>query len=239
MTRVAVHSGSKPRPIRAITSAHCLAHASGQRSTPIGQRSTPIRVEPTKLDKVIANAAARTAKPPLQKIARGLSWGADEKVWLALTSVGWLVSRGQNPDLRRAANHALLVTVAVAALPHVLKSMFNQTRPDRETVRGHLNGVRLSGKAEDAFPSGHALHMGALFSAAGPLPPRPRAVIRSVAVGLGLTRIILLAHWASDVVVGFALGALVERGLRLWTGYPARLPSASDRHREQQGAAVK
>jgi membrane-associated phospholipid phosphatase len=30
----------------------------------------------------------------------------------------------------------------------------------------------------------------------------------------------VLAHWASDVVAGFALGAILERLLRLWTGYP-------------------
>ncbi|MGC2777895.1 MAG: phosphatase PAP2 family protein [Bradyrhizobium sp.] len=186
-----------------------------------------IRVEPTRADEVVASAAARTANPSLQKLARGLSWGADEKVWLALTSVGWLATRAQSSSVRRTANHALLVTVVVSALPHVLKSMFNQTRPDRQTLRGHLNGVQLSGKAEDAFPSGHALHMGALFSAASPLPPRPRAVVRSVAVGLCLTRVMLLAHWLSDVVVGFIVGAGVERSLRPWTGY------------EQEGASRK
>jgi len=179
----------------------------------------PIRVEPTKADEVIARWAADTAKPPVQKLARGLSWGADEKVWLALTSAGWLVSRGRSPSVQRAANHALLVTVVVSALPHVLKSVFDQTRPDRKTVRGHLKGVRLSGKAEDAFPSGHALHMGALFSGAGPLPAPARISVRSLAVALCFTRIIVLAHWASDVAVGFVMGALVERGLRLWTGY--------------------
>jgi membrane-associated phospholipid phosphatase len=31
---------------------------------------------------------------------------------------------------------------------------------------------------------------------------------------------VVLAHWASDVVAGFALGAILERLLRLWTGYP-------------------
>src|SRR3954447_7837874 len=181
--------------------------------------SAAIRVEPTRADEVIASAAARTAKPPLQKLARGLSWAADEKVWLALTSAGWLASRAQSPSVRRTANHALLVTVVVSALPHVLKSVFDQTRPDRMTLRGHLNGVRLSGKAKDAFPSGHALHMGALYSAAGPLRARPRAVVRSAAVGLCLARVMSLAHWASDVMVGFVLGAGVERSLRVWTGY--------------------
>ncbi|MGY3454529.1 membrane-associated phospholipid phosphatase [Bradyrhizobium sp. USDA 4353] len=178
-----------------------------------------IRVKPTKIDETIADFAARTTKPSIQTLGRGLSWGADEKVWLALSAVGWIISRGQARPVRRAASHALLVTVAVSALPHLLKSMFNQTRPDRETVRGHLNGVQRSGHAEDAFPSGHALHMGALYSAASTLPAAARIGIRSAALGLCATRILILAHWASDVAVGFMIGALVERGLRLWTGY--------------------
>ncbi|CCD93409.1 conserved hypothetical protein; putative membrane-associated lipid phosphatase [Bradyrhizobium sp. ORS 375] len=189
----------------------------------IGSRSyqpgTAIRVTPTRADKTIADIAARTTTPLLQKLGRGLSWGADEKVWLGLSTIGWLVSRGQARSVRRAANHALLVTVAVSLLPHAMKSAFSQMRPDRETIRGHLNGVHLSGNAEDAFPSGHALHMGALFSAAGTLPTPLRVGTRSIALGLCATRILILAHWASDVAVGFVIGALIERGLRVWTGY--------------------
>ncbi|WP_409334727.1 phosphatase PAP2 family protein [Bradyrhizobium sp. AUGA SZCCT0124] len=60
---------------------------------------------------------------------------------------------------------------------------------------GHLHGASFSGKREDAFPSGHALHMGALASAVGTLSPLPRQVIRTLAVGLSLTRIVVLAHW--------------------------------------------
>jgi undecaprenyl-diphosphatase len=41
--------------------------------------------------------------------------------------------------------------------------------------------------------------------------------------------IVVLAHWASDVVAGFALGALTERLLRFWTGYPLRA-SKEDEH---------
>jgi undecaprenyl-diphosphatase len=121
--------------------------------------------------------------------------------------------------LQRVGNHALLVTVAASLLPHGLKSVFDQTRPDRITVLGHLHGVSLSGKRKDAFPSGHALHMGAMASAAGTLPPLPRRAIRTLAIGLSLTRIVVLAHWASDVVAGFTFGAVMERLLRLWTGY--------------------
>ena len=153
-----------------------------------------------------------------------MTWGADEKVLLVLAAAGWLASRGRSEALQRAGNHALLVTSAVSLLPHGLKILFDQTRPDRRTVVGHVHGISFSGKREDAFPSGHALHMGALASAAGALPPGPRRAIRALAVGLSLTRIAVLAHWASDVVVGFALGAVLERLLRLWTGYPAEAP---------------
>ena len=180
----------------------------------------PIKVRPTAADVAIARAVARDAEPVSEELARALTWGADEKVLLVLAAVGWFASRGRGESLRRAGNHALLVSVAVSLLPHVLKTVFNQTRPDRLTIRGHLHGVSFSGKAEDAFPSGHAMHMGALASAAGTLPPGPRRTVQALAVGLSLTRIVVLAHWVSDVIAGFTLGAVLERLLRLWTGYP-------------------
>ncbi|KJC62428.1 membrane protein [Bradyrhizobium sp. LTSPM299] len=181
----------------------------------------PVTIRPTRADVAIARTIARDTAPAPEQIARAMTWGADEKVLLVLAAAGWLASRGRSEALQRAGNHALLVTAAVSLLPHGLKILFDQTRPDRWTVIGHVHGVAFSGKREDAFPSGHALHMGALASAAGTLPPSPRRAIRALAVGLSLTRIAVLAHWASDVVVGFALGAVLERLLRLWTGYRA------------------
>ncbi|MDB5621159.1 MAG: hypothetical protein JWQ24_5397, partial [Tardiphaga sp.] len=41
----------------------------------------------------------------------------------------------------------------------------------------------------------------------------------TAAIGLSLTRIVVLAHWTSDVIVGFAGGFIVERFLRILTGY--------------------
>jgi membrane-associated phospholipid phosphatase len=190
--------------------------------------SFPITIRPTKADVEITRVVTRETAPAPEGIARALTWGADEKVLLVLAAVGWLGSRGRSEFLRQVGNHALLVTVAASLLPHVLKVMFDQTRPDRRTVIGHVHGIPFSGEREDAFPSGHALHMGALASAAGALPAGPRRAIRALAVGLSLTRVFVLAHWASDVVVGFALGAGLERLLRLWTGYPPEISKERD-----------
>jgi uncharacterized protein YjlB len=109
------------------------------------------------------------------------------KVLLALVAVGWLCSRWCGEALWRAGNHALLVTVAASFLPHGMKILFDQTCPDRRTVIGHVHGISFSGKREDAFPSGHALQMGALASAAGTLQPGPRRTIQALAVGLSPT----------------------------------------------------
>jgi membrane-associated phospholipid phosphatase len=181
-----------------------------------------LTIKPTEADATIARYVARRTNRNTEIIARALTWGADEKLLLLLAGTAWLVTRDKSQPLRRAGNHALLVTVVSSLLPHGLKLLFDQTRPDRLTVLGHIHGVSFSGKRADAFPSGHALHMGALASAAGAAPPGPRRTAYAVAIGLSLTRIIVLAHWASDVVAGFALGACLERVLRFWTGYRAR-----------------
>lgn len=187
-----------------------------------------VTVKPTRVDIAIADEIAARTDSGLEHAAEALTWGADEHVLLALAAAGWLYVQLRQPQQRPVANHVLTVSLATAVFPHILKSVIDQTRPDRLTVRGHRHGVPISGRARDAFPSGHAVHMGALASAAGLLPPAPRRLVRSIAVALSLTRIALLAHWASDVVVGFALGAVVERLLRPWTlGKPRRMRAKS------------
>lgn len=174
-------------------------------------------VKPTRIDTAIASEIADNTNAGLEHVAEALTWGADEHVLVALAAAGWLYTRIRRPQRRPIADHVLLVSLATAVLPHILKSVFDQTRPDRLTVSGHRHGVPFSGRSKDAFPSGHAVHMGALASAAGLLPPARRRAVRGLAVALSLTRVALLAHWASDVVAGFTLGVIVERLVRPFT----------------------
>jgi undecaprenyl-diphosphatase len=173
-----------------------------------------VTVKPTRIDTAIANEIADRTNSGLEHTAQAMTWAADEHVVLALAAAACLYTRLRRPQQRAVADHILLVSLATAVLPHLMKSVFDQTRPDRLTVRGHWRGVPFSGRSRDAFPSGHAMHMGALASAAGLLPPPQRRLARGLAVTLSLTRVALLAHWASDVVAGFALGVVIERLLR-------------------------
>jgi undecaprenyl-diphosphatase len=179
----------------------------------------PYRVQPTRADLEIAKAISAHTTRETETAAGALTWGADEHVLCALAAAWWLYCRWKPPCERRNSNHVLLTTAVVTIIPHILKSLFDQQRPDRLTVLGHLHGVPLSGRRLDAFPSGHAIHVGALASAASVLPPAKRDLVWSFSAGVALTRVVLLAHWASDVVAGLAIGALTERLLRFWTGY--------------------
>ena len=129
-----------------------------------------IRVRPTQADVAIADGIAARTGRSTEHIAEAITWGADEHVLCALAFGWWLYARTRDAPVRRASDHVLLTTLVASALPHALKAVFDQERPDRTTIRGHWRGIPFSGKRLDAFPSGHAVHIGALASAASVLP---------------------------------------------------------------------
>jgi undecaprenyl-diphosphatase len=176
-----------------------------------------LTIRPTDLDESIAREVSSHTDPRIEQMASVVTWGADEHVLLALAAFGWLLTRRAPEPRRRLGTHFLVCTVSTAVLPHILKNFIDQERPDRLTVEGHLRGIPLSGKAEDAFPSGHALHVGALASASTLLPAKYRNAIWATGALLVTTRVVLLAHWLTDVAAGLALGTAVERGIRLFT----------------------
>jgi undecaprenyl-diphosphatase len=89
--------------------------------------------------------------------------------------------------------------ILAPTLEWAIKQLVGRTRPE---------SLALS------FPSGHSTAAAAFFGAvmllAVALPPRMRAALRVVAVTMivlvGMARVILRAHWPSDVLAGIALG---------------------------------
>jgi len=93
----------------------------------------------------------------------------------------------------------IVLMIAAPAAEGLLKIAIGRARPE---------------SAASGFPSGHATAAAAFFGAllylAGSLPPASRRAVRVLAVAcivlVGLARIILRAHWPSDVLGGITLG---------------------------------
>jgi Flp pilus assembly protein protease CpaA len=66
----------------------------------------------------------------------------------------------------------MIFSVLVAgAVPHIFKLLVRRRRPDR-SIQARKNGISRSGNAWDSFPSGHAVHLGAMApSATKPVSP--------------------------------------------------------------------
>jgi undecaprenyl-diphosphatase len=93
----------------------------------------------------------------------------------------------------------IALMIAAPLSEGLLKQVFGRARPESLAF---------------GYPSGHATASAAFFGAvlylAGSLPPPSRRVVRVLAVVaivlVGLARIVLRAHWPSDVLGGITLG---------------------------------
>jgi undecaprenyl-diphosphatase len=102
----------------------------------------------------------------------------------------------------------LAATVGGIVVTQALKALFNRPRPDLL-----LPGMYVY---SSSFPSGHAIMSAVTYLTLGALIARKvrgylKAYVISVAVVLtlmvGITRVYLGAHWPSDVVAGWSVGA--------------------------------
>ena len=169
-----------------------------------------IRIPIFPFDKWIGRWVARTSPAWARRGSRVLSWLADERFTIGLSASFWLVTRLVSRH-RHLATHTLRVAAVTAVVPHLLKWITVQERPDRAEPAARQRRVAHSGRAFDAFPSGHAVHLGGLAAVASRAMPRHASVVWFTAGMLGITRILVLAHWSSDVAAGLALGAELER----------------------------
>jgi hypothetical protein len=91
-------------------------------------------------------------------------------------------------------------------------------RPDR-TIRGPRNGIPYSGDAWDSFPSGHAIHLGAMAPSAARLAPKSlRQFVWPTMFCLASTRTLILAHYPSDVAAGLGIGLATNKAVRAALG---------------------
>jgi undecaprenyl-diphosphatase len=103
----------------------------------------------------------------------------------------------------------LLVSIALSGiLANILKRIIGRARPMHYQDWGILGFSPFNGHASfESFPSGHATTIGAFFAALVFLFPRYRFIFVACAIWLAATRVMIGAHYPSDVIAGLALGA--------------------------------
>ncbi len=157
------------------------------------------------LDRLVFAAFYAGGQPGWIAAARALSLLGDPRVLIpaTLAIAAWLGWRGH----RHSALTLVAVTLAGRGLNSLIKLGVARVRPD---IEPHLM-VELS----NSFPSGHAagsmiffLTLALLLAHRRPWRGRAAAAAILVAILVGLSRVMLGVHWPSDVVGGWAFGAL-------------------------------
>lgn len=150
-------------------------------------------------------------------------WGAAHSSGAAKRILVWITTLGSTPfvigvvvvvgaiefkRLHTKAAPLFLATVAVAelALNNLVKTVVSRARPDIHRV------VHASGYS---FPSGHSAAAAATYAAVALLlgsrrARRTKAILAGLAGGIAVavatSRVLLGAHWLTDVMAGLALG---------------------------------
>lgn len=163
----------------------------------------------------------RDAHPLFAHVMRDLSGLGSTAVltFFTVATAGYLL-------LVSARIHALVVvasSLSGAVLVSLLKPAFGRLRPDPALADYAAWGL--------SFPSGHASMSAAVFLTLGVISASTRTrlperlyiltVAAAAALLVGLSRVALGVHWASDVLGGWALGAAWALG---WSMVAFRLP---------------
>ena len=146
-------------------------------------------------DAAVREALLGWATPAMIDLMRIVNRGGDWRLLLP----GTLLLLAVFPRARERWWLWIVLMIAAPAAEGLLKIAIGRARPESVAF---------------GFPSGHATAAAAFFGAvlylAGSLPPASRRAVRALAVAcivlVGLARIILRAHWPSDVLGGITLG---------------------------------
>jgi len=147
----------------------------------------------------VVRVAQRAANPTLTVVMKAISSLGREWFYLAAAAaVYWCV------DKRRGARIGLLVLIS-AFCNSWLKLLFAQPRPFQLDP-----SVGLASEPTYGLPSGHAQGTATFWGAVAPLFRRPWGLVLALAIPLvvGASRIYLGVHFPTDLLAGWALGAL-------------------------------
>jgi membrane-associated phospholipid phosphatase len=102
----------------------------------------------------------------------------------------------------------IFLSVGVSGLiAAIVKRLIGRARPVHFDEIGAFVFKPFSDASYASFPSGHSTTAGALFAAVAIFFPRLRLPALILGIWLGFTRVLVGAHYPSDVIAGLAFGA--------------------------------
>ncbi len=120
--------------------------------------------------------------------------------------------------LRYVATASAYVFLSVALsgiITNIVKRIIGRARPPLFDAEGAFHFKAFSGHLYESFPSGHSTTDGAMAMALAVLFPSIRIPVLILGGFLALTRIMVGAHYLSDVIAGYSFG--------LWYAYMSAL----------------
>lgn len=167
-------------------------------------------------DRALSRAVSRLRPSPLDDAMKGLSTAANHSVlWFAVAAV--LAAR--RGTTRKAALRGLLsIALASATANAGLKPLLPRRRPAAAELPAYQQIANPP--TSSSFPSGHAASAAAFATAVALESPRTGLLVAPLAASVAYSRVHVGVHWASDVVVGAALGSGVALLTRRW--WPVR-----------------
>lgn len=181
------------------------------------------------LDKPIRDAAQRSRSASADRFFRRIERFGTKQYALPVLAGFYLVgSVADDYEAKTVALDGLSSDVIAGVVTSTLKGVFGRARPNTGHGPGHFQPLQ----GDTSFPSGHATGAFALASviAAHYDSPWVDGTAYGIAGLVGLARINLDAHWASDLVGGALIGGLIGNRLvafnRAWRDeHSAYLPT--------------
>ncbi|UEM20988.1 phosphatase PAP2 family protein [Skermanella mucosa] len=177
-----------------------------------------------------ASELARSADPGLLDIFRAITEAGDSKwtlvptgvLGLGLIAAGWFILAGRRAAaMTRWAGSAFMFVFASVALSgiavNIVKVIVGRARPKLLEQAGFLGFDPMILNANfHSFPSGHTNTAVAFALAVSFIVPSWRGALLAAACLIGLSRIMVNAHFMTDVVGGGALAVVTTYCLRGW-----------------------
>ncbi|WP_194291304.1 diacylglycerol kinase family protein [Cumulibacter manganitolerans] len=181
------------------------------------------------LDERVYGALAAAHSPVLDRTMPALSRAADYSVlWMSLATAMRVF--GGRRSKRAAARGLGTVAVSSLVTNQGLKRLHWRNRPDGNLVPLRRQAKRMP--TSSSFPSGHSASAAAFATAVAFENAPLGAALGVLALGVGTSRVATGAHYPSDVLTGFAVGAGVAAlGAKV---FPPVLPVVTDEEMPEQ-----